>query len=371
MAHGMGVIDRSPLGTGDPVLERGLSHPTLKSPNSCLGHRARISQGRASGIQSAGGHMNAVGIDISKERLDLFARPSGTAWSVANDVAGIDQLVANLAKLAPELIVLEATGGLELAVVSALATADLPVVVVNPRQVRDFAKATGRLAKTDRIDAEVLAHFAVSVRPEIRPLKDEQTQTLAAMMTRRRQLVEMLTAEKNRLGSSRKVVRKDIQRHIGWLEARLGEIDKDLSSTIRETPLWREQDELFRSVPGVGPVLSCSIVCELPEIGTISDKKIAALVGVAPLNRDSGKFHGKRTVWGGRAHVRAVLYMAAISASRFNPVIRSLYQRLIAAGKKPKVALTACMRKLIVILNAMARNRRRWHFEPAAAQMTP
>ena len=315
--------------------------------------------------------MRAVGIDVSKARLDLFSRPGDRAWSVSNDATGIDAAVDSLAEMEPELIVLEATGGLELAITAALAAANLPVVVVNPRQVRDFAKATGRLAKTDCIDAAVLAHFAESVHPEIRPLKDEQTQTLAAMMTRRRQLVEMLSAEKNRLGSSRKLVRKDIQRHIGWLEARLGELDKDLSSTIRDSALWREKDEIFRSVPGVGPVLSCSILCELPEIGTISNKKIAALVGVAPLNRDSGKFRGRRCIWGGRAHVRKVLYMAAVSASRCNPVIRNLYLRMVAAGKKGKVALTACMHKLIVILNAMARHHRRWHCGLVAAGTSP
>lgn len=310
--------------------------------------------------------MKVVGIDVAKEQVELFASSTGRGWTAANSEEGIDQVLRSLGELEPELIVLEATGGLELPLVSALSVAGLPVVVVNPRQVRDFAKALGRLAKTDRIDAQVLAHFGEAVRPEVRALKDEQTQTLTAIMTRRRQLMEMLTAEKNRLGISRKVVRKDIQRHIGWLEARLGEIDKDLAEVIKECPAWREKDQLLRSVPGVGPVLSCSILCELPEIGRLSGKKIAALVGVAPFNRDSGTLKGKRSVWGGRRNVRSVLYMAALVASRFNPVIKDLYQRLVAAGKLAKVALTACMRKLIVILNAMVRTGQPWRSKSRA-----
>jgi transposase len=305
--------------------------------------------------------MSFVGIDVSKDRLDMAMRPGGQLQSVNNDVPGIRQLVSALGDASPELIVLEATGGLEMAAVSALLEAGLPVVVVNPRQVRDFAKAVGRLAKTDRIDAEVLAHFAEAVRPETRPLKDEQTQALAALLARRRQLIEMLTAEKNRLSISPKFVRKDIRRHITWLETRLALIDTDLNGAIKDSPAWREKDDLLRSVPGVGPVLATSIICGLPELGALSRRQIAALVGVAPLNRDSGRFRGGRVVWGGRAYLRSVLYMAATSATRCNPVIRDFYRRLIAAGKKPKVALIACMRKLLTILNAMMKSGKPWH----------
>lgn len=244
--------------------------------------------------------------------------------------------------------------------VAALSHARLPVVVVNPRQVRDFAKAIGRLAKTDRIDSEILAHFGEAVKPDVRLLKDEETPMLTALVTRRRQVIEMLTAEKNRLGISPKVVHKDIQKHIDWLQARLEDIDRHIDSAIRKSPVWREKDDVLRSVPGVGPVLSLSMITGLPELGTLSRRQIAALVGVAPLNRDSGLFRGKRIVWGGRANLRAVLYMAALSASRVNPAISTFYLRLIEAGKKPKVALTACMRKLLTILNAMMKNRILW-----------
>lgn len=317
--------------------------------------------------------MRFSGIDVSKEQLDVAIRPDNTLWSAANSPEGIDQAVKVLGELAPHLIVLEATGGLEMPIVSALVAVGLPVVVVNPRQVRDFAKATGRLAKTDNIDAAVLAHFAETVRPERRPFKDKQTQALTAMVTRRRQIVDMLTAEKNRLGISPQQIRKDIKRHISWLKERLEEIDRDLSSTIKQSPVWREKDELLRSVPGVGPVLSRSLICDLPELGTLSRRQIAALVGVAPLNRDSGRFQGRRSVWGGRAQVRSVLYMAAVSASCCNTAIRVFYLRLLAAGKKKKVALTACMRKLITILNTMVRNHTHWRheYDPSTTPLSP
>jgi transposase len=233
-------------------------------------------------------------------------------------------------------------------------------VVVNPRQVRDFAKAVGRMAKTDRIDAEILAHFGEAVKPEVRSLKDEDTHMLTALVTRRRQVIEMLTAEKNRLAISPTVIHKDIQKHINWLQRRLEDIDRNLDSAIRNSPVWREKDDLLRSVPGVGHVLSVSLITGLPELGSLSRRKIAALVGVAPLNHDSGLFRGKRTVWGGRSSIRAVLYMATLSASRVNPTISIFYRRLIQAGKKPKVALTACMRKLLGMLNAIVKNRIPW-----------
>lgn len=300
-----------------------------------------------------------VGIDVSKAQLDLAFRPEGT-FSAPNDEAGCAQVLARLRATLPTLVVLEATGGLEIPITGILAAAGVPVVVVNPRQVRDFAKATGRLAKTDALDAQTLAHFAEVLRPEPRPLPDEQTQALAALLARRRQLVEMLTAEKNRLGSARTPVRKSLRTHIAWLERELRHTDRDLAHAIRESPMWREQDDRLRSVPGIGPVVTSTLLANLPELGTLTGKQIAALVGVAPLNRDSGTWRGKRTVWGGRAQVRAVLYMAALVATRFNPVIRAFYQRLCAAGKAKKVALTACMRKLLIILNAMMKHRTRW-----------
>ena len=257
-------------------------------------------------------------------------------------------------------MVLEATGGLEIPITGVLAAAGVLVVVVNPRQVRDFAKATGKLAKTDALDAQVLAHFAEVLRPALRPLPDAQTQALAALLARRRQLVEMLTAEKNRLSSAHTPVRKSLRTHIVWLERELSHTDRDLAHAIRESPVWREKDDLLQSVPGIGPVGTSTLLANLPELGTLTGKQIAALVGVAPLNRDSGTWRGKRTVWGGRAQVRAILYMSALTATRFNPVIRVFYQRLCAAGKAKKVALTACMRKLLIILNAMMKHRTRW-----------
>lgn len=234
------------------------------------------------------------------------------------------------------------------------------MAVVNPRQVRDFARATGKLAKTDAIDARVLALFAERVRPEPRRLPDEAGQALGALVTRRRQLLEMLTAEKNRLGSAARVLRKSIQRHIDWLNQELAKVDEDLGDMLRQSPLWREKDDLLRSVPGVGRVLSITLLAELPELGQLSAKQISALVGVAPLNRDSGTLRGRRSIWGGRAPVRAVLYMAALVATRYNPVIRAFYQRLLALGKAKKVALVACMRKLLIILNAILKHQTPW-----------
>jgi transposase len=260
--------------------------------------------------------------------------------------------------------VLEATGGFEHAVVAALAAAGLPVVVANPRQVRDFARATGQLAKTDAIDAQVLALFAERVRPEPRRLPDEAAQALDALLTRRRQLLDMLVAEKNRLGFARPVVRRGITQHIRWLERRLGDVDHELGQMIEHSPVWRATDDLLRSVPGVGPVLSRTLLGELPELGQLNRKQIAALVGVAPLARDSGTLRGKRVVWGGRAPIRTVLYMSTLAAARCNPVIRAFYLHLRAAGKPAKVALTACMRKLLVILNAMVRANTHWQQAP-------
>jgi transposase len=312
--------------------------------------------------------MSFIGIDVAKATLEYACRPRGEAGTVANDDPGIRALVERLHPHAPTLIVLEATGGYEAAVVAALATAGLPVVVANPRQVRDFARATGQLAKTDAIDAQVLALFAERVRPMPRPLPDEAAQALDALLTRRRQLVEMLVAERNRLLVARPAVRRDLQQHIRFLERRLREADDDLHTAVKMSPLWRVKDDLLQSVPGVGRVVSLTLLAELPELGRLSSKEIAALVGVAPLARDSGTLRGKRLVYGGRASVRAVLYMAALVASKCNPVIRAFYQRLRAAGKPAKVALTACMRKLLVILNAIARSGTPWHPEHTLAR---
>jgi transposase len=304
-----------------------------------------------------------VGVDVAKDWLDVAQRPEGAPWRVSNDERGIAALVERLVQLRPALVVLEATGGMEMPVVGALVVAQLPTAVVNPRQVREFARATGRLAKTDAIDAQVLAQFGEAVRPELRPFPDAATQELSALLTRRRQLVGMLTAEKNRLRTAAKAVRADVQEHIRWLERRLSDLDGQLAQSIRSTPSWRERDNLLKSTPGVGPVLSITLLADLPELGTLGRKEIAALVGVAPLNWDSGHLRGKRRVWGGRSRVRAALYMAALVAARRNPVIQAFYERLVAAGKPKKVALTACMHKLLTILNAMIRHRTPWSLE--------
>ena len=301
-----------------------------------------------------------VGIDVSKARLDIAIGPTGERDSVANDKVGIKALVKRLAEIQPTLIVMEATGSMERQVSAALGGAGLPVVVVNPRQVRDFAKATGQLAKTDSIDALVLARFADAVRPAVRPLPDEVTLELRALTSRRRQITEMIVAERNRIANASKAVRKRIDAHIRWLEAELGRADKDLDQSIRHSPIWRENEDLLRSVPSIGPVVSRTLLAELTELGKLNRKQIAALVGIAPLNRDSGTFRGRRGIWGGRATVRAALYMAALVASRRNSVIRTFYKRLRHAGKAPKVALVACMRKLLTILNAMIKHKTRW-----------
>lgn len=307
-----------------------------------------------------------AGVDVSKERLDVSVRRGEEAaehatFGLSNDDAGIDALVACLAEERPALVVLEATGGFERPAIAALAAAGLAVAVVNPRQARDFARAMGRLAKTDRIDAEILARFAEAVRPEPRSVPDEEAQAFGAILARRRQIVGMLTAEKNRLGvTTVKPVRKRLEAHVRWLEKELDRTDRDLDEAIKESPALRENDALLRSVPGVGPVLSRTLLAELPELGTLSRKQLAALVGVAPLNRDSGAFRGKRAVWGGRAEVRATLYMGALVAARHNPVVRGFYERLVASGKPKKVALVACMRKLLTILNAVLKHRTPW-----------
>jgi len=301
-----------------------------------------------------------VGIDVSQARLDIAVRP-GAPFSIVHTESALATLVEQLRALSPTLIVLEATDGMEIPLTSALATAGLPVVVVNPRQVRDFAKASGRLAKTDALDAQVLAQFAEVMSPQPRPLPDAEARALAALLTRRRQLVELLTAEKNRLLSDAAPIRTRLRTHSTWLERELQHTNTALAEAIRQSPVWRDKDELLQRVPGVGPVVTSTLLASLPELGILTHKQIAVLVGVAPLNRDSGTLRGRRTVWGGRAQVRAVLYMSALVAARFNPVIRAFYQRLCRAGKAKKMALTACMRKLLVILNAMIKQRTPWH----------
>ncbi len=301
-----------------------------------------------------------VGVDVAKDRLDVAVRPSGEAWSEANDDTGVGALVARLRPLAPALVLCEATGGFERAAIAALAAAGLPVVVANPRQVRDFARATGQLAKTDQLDAAMLALFAERVRPTPRPLADEAARLLDAVLTRRRQLLEMLVAEKNRLGFAPKPLHRGIQAHIRWLERQLDDVTKELAGLIEASPVWRAKDDLLQSVPGVRPIVSYTLLGELPELGTLSHKQIAALVGVAPLARDSGTRRGKRLIWGGRTGVRTALFMAAMCGRRWNPTLKVFYQRLKAAGKPTKVALVACARKLLTILNAMVRDDTRW-----------
>jgi transposase len=310
-----------------------------------------------------------VGIDVSKTQLDVAIHGQDGCWQVPRDQAGLGDLVRRLQQ-APSpvsLVVLEATGGLERDVAVTLALATIPVAVVNPRQVRDFARATGRLAKTDSIDAAVLAHFAQAVHPTPEPLPDPIALKLESAVSRRRQLVDMLTSEKNRRGmlmlqqSASKQILKSLEKHIEWLEAEVARLDDDIDDTIKQSPVWREKDDLLQSVPGVGPVVSRTLLSRMPELGSLSPKQIAALAGVAPMNRDSGTSRGHRAIWGGRAEVRAVLYMAAVTAARCNPTLRAFYKRLLAAGKKPLVALTAVMRKLLTALNAMIRDGARWN----------
>ena len=302
-----------------------------------------------------------VGIDVSKEKLDFAVRPSTVQGTLGNTDEGIATLVGRLKELGPTLVVLEATGGLEMAVSCAIAAEGIPVAVVNPRQARDFARAVGALAKTDRIAAQVLARFAESVKPEPRPLPDAQTRALMAVWARRHQIREMLTAEGNRLGSCRDPqVKQHLEAHITWLQSDLERINAEMAKMLKDSPVWREKEELLRTARGIGPVSAAVLIAHLPELGTLNRKKIAALVGVAPLCDDSGKHKGKRQIFGGRAEVRATLYMGTLSAVRYEPRVKALYQRLIAAGKAKKVAIVACMRKLLTILNAMVKTKTAW-----------
>lgn len=311
---------------------------------------------------------NFIGIDVSKAHLDVAVRPSEQRWQADNTIEGIGQLVEQLRKLAPSLIVLEATGGYEMASAAALAAAGLPVAIINPRQARDFAKSLGRLAKTDRIDAAVLARFGEAIRPEPRCLPDAQTQQLQAILVRRRQVIEMVIAEKNRLHLTHVQVKPRLIEHIAWLEAELEQLDRDLHELVKASPVWREKEDLLRSVPGVGPVTATTLLAELTELGQLNRKKIAALVGVAPFNCDSGQMHGRRAIWGGRACVRNTLYMATLSAIRHNPVIQAHFQHLQKEGKVFKVALVACMRKMLTILNAIIHSGKAWDPSLATAK---
>jgi transposase len=301
-----------------------------------------------------------IGIDVSKKRLDVCILPEGRAIKVENTQRGIDRLCEKLSDFRGALVVLEATGGLQNPVCAALHEAEFQVAVVNPRQVRDFAKSMGILAKTDLIDARVLAQFAEKVQPEPRPLKEKQTQHLSDLMARRRQLIGMMTMEKNRLGTATKSIKKRIKVHIQWLENQLAELDKEMDQFIKGSSMWLAKEELLKSAPGVGKVLSRTLLSSLPELGELDRHGIAALVGVAPFNVDSGNYRGKRICWGGRAHVRCALYMATLSAIRTNPIIKAHYQKLREQGKEFKVAMVACMRKLLVILNAMVRDNKPW-----------
>ena len=301
-----------------------------------------------------------IGIDVSKDHLDIAIRPSKDQLRFLNTDEGVDALIHHLRPLKPTLIVLEATGRYHQLVLSRLLAAGLPAIAINPRQARDFARAIGRLAKTDAIDADVLAEFAEKIRPELRSIADEATQELEAICTRRRQLVAMLSAEKNRLHTASKGIRSEIQKHIHWLEKEIGQLEKDLDKRIRSSPAWCEKDDLLRTCKGIGPVTTYTMLSCLPELGTLSGRQIAALVGVAPFNDDTGKHKGRRHVQGGRLDVRAVLYMATLAAIRHNRAIREFHRRLIAAGKAKKVAITACMRKLLTILNAMLRDKKPW-----------
>src|SRR5512145_863327 len=313
-----------------------------------------------------GGVMEAarvvIGIDVSKDALAIAVYPTGAQWTTATTDSAIAGLVTQLAALGPTVVVLEATGGYETAIAAACASGGVPVAGVNPRQVRAFAHAGGRTAKTDAIDATVLALFGAKIQPAPRPLPDAATQTLAALVARRRQLLEMLGAEQRRLAqATTTVIRRDLRNHIRWLERRVQDVDHDIDQAIQSSPLWRVQEDLLRTVPGVGPTTARTLLAELPELGRLDRRTIAALAGVAPFNRDSGRWRGRRTIGGGRASVRTSLYMAALVASRYNPVLRAFYQRLRALGKAPKTALVAVMRQLLTMLNAMLKHHTAWN----------
>jgi len=303
-----------------------------------------------------------VGIDVSKSTLDVCVEPDVQTLHVSYDEAGMRQVTSRLKEVNPTLIVIEATGGLEVRIATELASKGLPVAVINPRQARDFAKATGRLAKTDQVDAAVLAEFARAIRPQARPLKDADTRALDDMVSRRRQLIDIRVQETLRLGTAAsKPMQKSLNKHIVWLDKQIAEIDSDLAERLHESDVWRAKDDLLRGIPGVGPVTALTMLAKCPELGTLNRREIAALTGVAPLANDSGKHRGKRFVWGGRADVRAVLYMATVTAIRCNDPIKAFAEHLKKAGKPPKVVIVACMRKLLTIMNSMLKNNTPWN----------
>jgi transposase len=310
----------------------------------------------------------SIGIDVSKASFVVAVAPTGERWTSETTPAAIDALVARVQRLTPAVLVVEATGGYERALVAVCAAAGLPVAVINPRQVRAFAQALGHTAKTDDIDADVLAAFGARVQPTPRPLADGATQALAALVLRRRQLIEMIGMERQRLEQAPPTGRitRDLRNHIRWLERRVSDVDDEIGTSIQASPIWRVHEDLLRSVPGVGPITARTLLAELPELGTLDRRAAAALVGVAPFNCDSGKHRGQRHIWGGRASVRTALYMAAVSATRHNPTLAAFYRRLRTAGKPAKVALVATMRKLITILNAMLKHQIRWNAEGAS-----
>ena len=360
MFNGDGGADRSPLGH-ETATQLGRPANLILEPEQLPGQvKARIGKEGPRRSDMSADREVFVGIDVSKEWFDVAVRPGPECWRGTQDESGVATLTRRLQQLHPRLVVMEASGGYERLIAAALAAAVLPVAVVNPRQVRDFARSLGKLAKTDRIDAQVIAHFGEAAEVEARPVTSEDALDLEALVTRRRQLVRMRAAEQVRRQQALPVVRGRIDRVVALLEKELKEIDDDLKRRLRESPVWREREDLLRSVPGVGPTLTFTLVAELPELGSLSRRQIASLVGVAPLARDSGKSRGARTCWGGRANVRAALYMPTLAAVRCNPVLRAFYHRLVAAGKNKKVALTACMRKLLTILNAMVKNHTRW-----------
>jgi len=356
-------VDGSPQPprVSEPEKKQGApSTGSVENPNSRLGRKpSPHSQGRVMERHPASPRF--VGIDVSKDRLDVHVRPSGQTFAVARDGKAVDQLVVDLRILAPTLIVLEATGGFEIAVAAALASAGLPLAVVNPRQIRDFARATGRLAKTDTLDAQIIALFAERIRPEPRPLADADSQDLAELIARRRQVVEMLGMETNRFHQARNPrVQRMLKATLKTLKAQLAELDRDIDDTIKRSPIWRAADDLLTSVPGVGGVTAHTLIADLPELGQLDRRRVAALVGVAPVNRDSGQMRGKRTIAGGRADVRSALYMATLSAIRWNPIISKHDKSLVERGRPKKVALVACMRRRLGILNATMRTKTPW-----------
>ena len=356
------MADRQALGLERPTISMGRHAVDVggaRTPARAKSSHHKVGRSRRPLHESAS--MITIGIDVSKARLDIAVRPSGERFSISNDATGHAELRDRLHKLHPERIVLEATGGYEALVVQTLSSAKLPVVIANARQVRQFAQAAGRLAKTDQIDADVIAHFGEAIRPEIRAIPVEAHRQLEALVTRRRQLIEMRSGETNRKDTAPPVVHPSIEGVIAFLSEQIDHVDKDLHRLLRSTPAWREEDDLLQSVKGVGPVLSATLTALVPELGKLTRKQIASLIGVAPLNNDSGSRIGKRTTWGGRAPVRAVLYMATVAALRFNQTIAAFFARLVAHGKPKQVALTACMRKLLAILNALMRDRRPWN----------